>query len=192
MPVNPVPIVSAFEAVAVTVTEPPKLTDDPLIVIALLVSEALAMLVSVLLAPLIVLFVSVCALSVSTSVLLAGIVVPFNVVVELLVNVVNAPVEGVEAPTEPLNAPLVLVKDVNTPVFGVVLPIAAFTEPPELANNEKIAGAGVVIPIDVPSILPPVIATAFAFWVDIVPNPVIDVFGIVVLAVMMPVPLPYT
>ena len=60
MPVNPVPIVSAFEAVAVTVTDPPKLTDDPLIVIALLVSEALAMLVSVLLEPLIVLLVSVC------------------------------------------------------------------------------------------------------------------------------------
>ena len=32
MPDKPVPIVKAFEAVAVTVVEPPKLTDEPLIV----------------------------------------------------------------------------------------------------------------------------------------------------------------
>jgi hypothetical protein len=41
VPLKPVPIVNAEEAVAVTVTEPPKDTVDPLIVIALLVNPAL-------------------------------------------------------------------------------------------------------------------------------------------------------
>ena len=41
MPVRPVPMVNAFEAVAVTVIEPPKLTDEPLIVMALLANCAL-------------------------------------------------------------------------------------------------------------------------------------------------------
>lgn len=41
MPVRPVPMVKALEAVAVTVIEPPKLTDEPLIVIALLANCAL-------------------------------------------------------------------------------------------------------------------------------------------------------
>lgn len=60
MPDKPVPIVNALDAVAVTVTELPRLTDDPLIVIALFDKDALAMFVSVLSGPLIVLFVSVC------------------------------------------------------------------------------------------------------------------------------------
>ena len=51
MPVKPVPIVSALEAVAVTVTDPPKLTEEPLIVIALLSSEALGIADSVFVAP---------------------------------------------------------------------------------------------------------------------------------------------
>jgi hypothetical protein len=49
----------------------------------------------------------------------------------------------------------------------------------------------VVAPIDVPLIVPPVIATALAFCVDIVPKPVIAVLGIVVEAVNALVPLPY-
>ena len=49
----------------------------------------------------------------------------------------------------------------------------------------------VVAPTVVPSIVPPVIATAFAFWVDIVPKPVIALFGMVVEAVNAEVPLPY-
>lgn len=49
----------------------------------------------------------------------------------------------------------------------------------------------VVAPIDVPLIVPPVIATALAFCVDIVPKPVIAVFGIVVDAENAEVPLPY-
>ena len=48
----------------------------------------------------------------------------------------------------------------------------------------------VVAPIDVPSIVPPVIATALAFCVDMVPNPVIAVLGIVVDAVNALVPFP--
>ena len=46
-------MVSAFVAVAVTVTEPPRLTEEPLIVMELLVREAFAMLVSVFVEPLI-------------------------------------------------------------------------------------------------------------------------------------------
>ena len=177
------PMVKALVAVAVTVTEAPRLTEEPFIVIALLVSEAFAMLVSVFVDPLIEtplkvtsvppsatmsepivielfvsalfgrfmnvfteplidLLLSVCELSVSTSVLLAGIVVPFSVVVELLVSVVNAPVAAVVAPTV------------------------------------------------VPLIAPPVIATAFAFWMDIVPKPVMSELGIVAEAVNGLVPLP--
>ena len=49
----------------------------------------------------------------------------------------------------------------------------------------------VVAPIDVPSIVPPVIATVLEFWVDIVPKPVIAVFGMVVDAVTALVPFPY-
>jgi hypothetical protein len=202
-------MVSGLVAVAVTVTDPPRLTEEPLMVMELLVSDELPMLdsvfveplietpvsvvivppsdtavdpivielfvralfgrfVKVLDAPLIVLLVSVCELSVSTSVLLAGIVVPFSVVVELLVSVVNAPAAGVVPPIEPLSEPLVLDSEVNTPEDGVVAPIV------------------------VPLIAPPVIATALAFWVDIVPKPVMSVFGMVVLAVMALVPLPYT
>lgn len=40
--------------------------------------------------------------------------------------------------------------------------------------------------------LPPVIATLAAFWVDIVPKPVMSVLGIVVEAVMAVVPVPLT
>jgi hypothetical protein len=50
----------------------------------------------------------------------------------------------------------------------------------------------VVAPTEAPSIVPPVIATALAFCVDIVPRPVMAVLGIVVEAVMVPVPLPNT
>ena len=60
VPVRPVPIVNALVAIAVTVTEAPRLTEEPLIVIALLVSDELPMFDNVLLEPLIVLFVSVC------------------------------------------------------------------------------------------------------------------------------------
>ena len=49
----------------------------------------------------------------------------------------------------------------------------------------------VVAPIDVPSIVPPLMATALAACVDIVPKPVIAVLGIVVEAVNALVPLPY-
>jgi hypothetical protein len=44
----------------------------------------------------------------------------------------------------------------------------------------------------VPSTVPPVIATLLALWVDMVPNPVISVFGIVAEAVKADVPEPFT
>jgi hypothetical protein len=50
----------------------------------------------------------------------------------------------------------------------------------------------VVAPIVVPSIAPPVTATEFAFCVDIVPKPVMSVFGIVADAVNAVVPAPLT
>ena len=51
MPDKPVPIVKALDAVAVTVIDPPKLTEEPLIVMALFVSEELPMLLNVLVEP---------------------------------------------------------------------------------------------------------------------------------------------
>ena len=60
MPVRPVPMVKALEAVAVTVIEPPNDTADPLIVTELLSSDALGMALRVFVAPLIDLPVSVC------------------------------------------------------------------------------------------------------------------------------------
>ena len=50
----------------------------------------------------------------------------------------------------------------------------------------------VVAPTEVPSIVPPVIATELAACVAIVPKPVISVLGIVVEAVKADVPLPLT
>ena len=64
---------------------------------------------------------------------------------------------------------------------------------PVVAFNVVNAPVDVVVaPIDVPLIVPPVIATVPAFCVDIVPRPVIAELGIVVDAVMALVPLPYT
>ena len=59
VPDSPVPMVKALEAVAATVTDPPRLTDDPLIVTELFVRLELPMFERVLLAPLMVLLVSV-------------------------------------------------------------------------------------------------------------------------------------
>ena len=67
MPDNPVPIVKAAVEVAVTVIDPPKETDDPLIVTAELVSAAFGMLLNVFELPLIDLPVNVLGMSASTS-----------------------------------------------------------------------------------------------------------------------------
>ena len=40
--------------------------------------------------------------------------------------------------------------------------------------------------------VPPVIVTLLAFWVDIVPKPVMSVLGMVELAVKAAVPVPFT
>lgn len=71
--------------------------------------------------------------------MLAGIVVPFSVVVELLVSVVKAPAAGVVPPIEPFNEPLVLVSEVNAPVDGVVAPIVVpLMEPPVIDTFDEI------------------------------------------------------
>ena len=59
VPDKPVPIVNAFVVVAVTVVDPPKLTELPLIVTALFESELLPILDNVFVSPLIVLFVKI-------------------------------------------------------------------------------------------------------------------------------------
>jgi hypothetical protein len=52
---------------------------------------------------------------------------------------------------------------VKLPVFGVVAPTVPFTAPPVEVSVVKAPAAGVVCPIGVPSTVPPVIATLFAF-----------------------------
>ena len=59
VPERPVPMVRALVVLAVTVVDPPKLTEFPFMVIELLVRLALPMLLSVLDEPLMVLFVNV-------------------------------------------------------------------------------------------------------------------------------------
>jgi hypothetical protein len=56
----------------------------------------------------------------------------------------------------------------------------------------NVPAAAVVAPTVVPFIEPPVIATEVAFCVDIVPKPVMSVFGIVEEAVNAVVPAPLT
>lgn len=79
---------------AATLIDPPRLTGVPFIVIDELVRLALPIADRVLLAPDMVLPVSVCVSAVVTSVLLAGIDVPFSVVVLDELSVVNAPAAG--------------------------------------------------------------------------------------------------
>jgi len=125
------------------VPELPSAIGVPLIVNELFTRDALAIFVSVLVNPLIVLFVSVVVLDAVTT----------------------------EAPLE--------VSDVNAPVDGVLAPIVVLSIVDPL-------------PIATASSVPPVIFTELAFCVDIVPKPVISVFGIVLDAVMTDVPLPFT
>ncbi len=142
-PLNPVPIVKAFAIAAVTVPDDPSEIGTPLIVTELFTSDALAIFESVLVDPLMVLFV--------------------NVVVLFAV-----------ATADPLD-----VRDVNAPDDGVVAPIVAslIVQPPSMATL---------------LIVPPVIETELLFSVDIVPKPVMSVFGIVADAVMTDAPLPLT
>ena len=72
-------MVKAFDAVAVTVIEPPKLTDEPLMVMALLVRLAFAMSDSVLLEPEMVLFVRVWLPDSVATTLVSMLIVPVEV-----------------------------------------------------------------------------------------------------------------
>jgi hypothetical protein len=68
-------MVRALDAVAVTVVDPPRLTDEPLIVMELFVNAELGNPVTVLLAPLMVLLVSVCVPERVTTVLSMAMVI---------------------------------------------------------------------------------------------------------------------
>ena len=68
-------------------------------------------------------------------------------------------------------------------VARVALPVA-----PRVVNAPE---EGVVPPIAVPLIVPPVMVTELAFWVDIVPRPVMSPLGIDETAVKALVPLPF-
>ena len=97
-------MVKALVAVAVTVTDAPRLTEEPLIVMALFDKDALAMFVSVLSGPLIVLFVSVC--------------VPVNVTTVESIAIVTGEEPLNEVPDKPVPMVNVLV------VFAVIVPDA--------------------------------------------------------------------
>ena len=86
---------------------------------------------------------------------------------------------------------------ISLPVVGAVVIV-----PVVIATLVNVPAAAVPDPMVVlliellvivtPEAVPPVIATADAFCVDIVPSPVISVFGIVALAVIGAVPVPLT
>ena len=119
--------------------------------------------------------------------------------------VVKAPVLVVVAPTVPLRAPAKLVLAV------IVVPVMAAAAVPPIAGGEakyevkpapltvldadKVVKAP-VLAVEAPTVValmdPPVMTTAPAPCVDIVPRPLISVFGIVADAVMAVVPVPLT
>ena len=73
------------------------------------------------------------------------------------------------------------------------MPVAPLADRVEL--NRRVVNtpaAGLDAPMVSPLAVPPVMATASAPCVDIVPKPVIAVLGIVALAVIADVPLPMT
>ena len=73
------------------------------------------------------------------------------------------------------------------------MPVEPLADRVELNRSVvKIAAAGLDAPMVRPLAVPPVMATASAPCVDIVPKPVISVLGIVADAVKADVPLPLT
>jgi hypothetical protein len=106
---------------------------------------------------------------------------PAPLTVELAESVVNAPVFAAVLPIAGGDARYVLKPApltvelaesvVNAPVFGVVAPTVPFTAPPVEVSVVNEPAAVVVWPIGVPSIVPPVTATLFAFCVASVPSP---------------------
>jgi len=98
----------------------------------------------------------------------------------------------------------VSVREVGVPRLGVTrvglvdnttepVPVLVVTPVPPSSTARGEERPEIVPPvIATPDIVPPVIATELAFCVDIVPRPVIAVFGMVVDAVNAPVPFPNT
>ena len=106
---------------------------------------------------------------------------PVPLTAELAESVVNAPVFAAVLPmgggdarkvVKPVPLTVELAASVvKLPVFGVVAPMLPFSAPPVELSVVAVTAAGVVCPIGVLSIVPPVIATLFAFCVAIVPKP---------------------
>ena len=131
-------------AVAVTVTEPPRLTDEPLIVIDELVSEAFAILLNVLFEPLIVLLVSV---SDPASVARVPVVGRVTLVVPVCVSVKSCAPDSVSDP------PSVMV----LPVFATPVPPFAPIKMPfnVIAPVVAVPGVNPVVPAE-NDVTPPV------------------------------------
>jgi hypothetical protein len=126
VPLKPVPIVNAEEAVAVTVTEPPKETVEPLIVIVELLRLPLAIFVNVFDEPLIVLLVSVCVpVSVTTdeSIAIVTLDEPLYEVPLNPVPIVSVPVDvavTVTVPPKDTVDPLIVIALFVNPALGIV------------------------------------------------------------------------
>jgi hypothetical protein len=83
--------------------------------------------------------------------------------------------------TPPENVPVVPATAVNVPAAGEVPPITALLiVPPAMAGVLIVGEDSVEVEMVAPAIVPPVIATAPAAWVDIVPSPVTWVLAIVI------------
>lgn len=116
-------MVNALEAVAVTVTDPPKLTEEPLIVMALLSSAAFGIAVSVFVAP---------EIEVPAKVV---IVPPKETVVEpIVIELLVSPAFGIVATA--VKALVPLPKRYPDSVFAPVPPLATFRVPPNTTAPE--------------------------------------------------------
>ena len=124
-------------------------------------------------------------------------VVVLTVIAPLAVNAVNVPAAAVEPPI----VMLFIEPSVAGPIVTTPVPVGCNRTLALAGLNVTVLDAVNVVnaPVDAveaPTVVlliePPVIETALAFCVDIVPRPVIAVLGIVVEAVIADVPLPYT
>jgi hypothetical protein len=175
VPLKPVPIVRAFVVVAVTTMEPPSDTALPLMVTDEFVSDPLAMLVSVLLAPLIVLFVSVSVVARPTSVSVAAGKVrtpEAAAVATMLVDPEVAP--AIVKPPEPM-AGVTSAGDVAK--TSAPLPVSSVTTARRLAE----VGVARNVATPVPN---PLIPVAIGTPVKLAPDPLKVPAAIVPLAVM--------
>ena len=146
MPLRPVPIVNALDAVAVTVTDPPRLTEEPLIVIEELVRLELPILLNVLFEPLMVLLVSV---SEPANVAKVPVVGSVTLVAPVCVSVKSCAPESVSEPPKVMVLPVLA-----TPVP----PLAPISTPASvIAPVVVVPGVNPVVPA-LKDVTPPVSA----------------------------------